>query len=167
MTGITQSNHYIQIRMSESEFYVLLRSATVSTTSALFFACIPYVVVRKYLKYLVYRRSDVASDNVGSRQADFALGLKYGRSPPPQLLNQWPLGIDWIGKLWYSDAEQHLLAFSFLIADEYEPRNSLFQCFLVGPRAFHILDLKNLEGVLSTNSKIMASGIVTVSSPLA
>lgn len=98
----------------------------------------------------------MASDNVGSRQADFALGLKYGCSPPPQLPNQWPLGIDWIRKLWHSDAGQHLLAFLCSISDDYEPRNSLFRYFLVGPRAFHILDLKNLEAVLSTNVLIQS-----------
>ena len=96
----------------------------------------------------------MASDNFDSRQADVALGSIYGCSPPPQLPNQWPLGIDWIRKLWYSDAEQHLLAFLPSISDDYEHRNSLFQYLLVGPRAFHILDLKNLEAVLSTNSKV-------------
>lgn len=95
--------------------------------------------------------ADVRSHNVDRRQGDFVLGLKHGCLPPPQLPNQWPLGIDWIRKLWRSDSEQHLLAFLCAIADGYEPRNNLFQYLLVGPRAFHVLDPKNLEAVLSTN----------------
>ena len=87
--------------------------------------------------------------NVDSRQTASALSLRYECLPPPQLPNQWPLGIDWIKKLWQSDSEQHLLAFLCSIADGYEPRNNLFQHLLFGPRAFHILDPKNLEAVLS------------------
>ncbi|CAF9923181.1 MAG: hypothetical protein ALECFALPRED_002318 [Alectoria fallacina] len=157
-----QSIHYIHALASESEFYVLPRSATAFVTSALFFALILYVVVRKYFEYHVY----------------FALGLKYGCLPPPQLPNQWPLGIDWIRKLWHSDSEQHLLAFLCSIADGYEPRNNLFQYLLVGPRAYHVLDPKNLEAVLSTNfqdygfgdrhgvfSPLLGNGIFTQEGP--
>lgn len=100
--------------------------------------------------------ADVRPHNVDYRQTDTALGLKYGCSPPPQLPNQWPLGIDWIRKLWHSDSEQHLLAFLCSIADGYEPRNNLFQYLSIEPRAFHVLDPKNLKAVLSTNFHGMA-----------
>ena len=56
-----------------------------------------------------------------------------------------------MNKLWRADSEQHLLAFLCSIADGYEPRNMLSQFLLVGPRAYHILDPRNLEAVLSTN----------------
>ncbi|KAL6717649.1 hypothetical protein ACLMJK_005564 [Lecanora helva] len=36
-------------------------------------------------------------------------------------------------------------------ADDYEPRNNLSQYLLVGPRAHHVLDPKNVETILSTN----------------
>lgn len=46
-----------------------------------------------------------------------------------------------------------LLAFLCSIAKDYEPRNSLSQYLLFGPRAFHTLHPKNVEAVLSTNFK--------------
>ena len=107
------------------------------------------------------------ASNIDRKQKDAALGIKYGCQPPPQLPNQWPLGIDWIRKLWRSDSEQHLLAFLCSIADGYEPRNNLFQYLLVGPRAFHVLDPKNLEAVLSTNFHGMRSRSYTSSLPAA
>ena len=103
--------------------------------------------------------------NVDSRQTASALLLKYECLPPPQLPNQWPLGIDWIRKLWHSDSEQHLLAFLCSIADGYEPRNNLSQYLLFGPRAFHVLDPKNLEAVLSTDFQGMPLQC-TMSSPI-
>lgn len=137
-------------RASETDFHLVPTSATRYSGFALIITYILYVVVRKYLEYQVGRSPDVRPTIVNRIQRDVAFGLKYGCSLPPQLPNQWPLGIDWIRKLWRSDSEQHLLAFLCSIADGYEPRNNLFQYLLVGPRAFHVLDPKNLEAVLST-----------------
>lgn len=62
-----QSIHYIHALASESEFYVLPRSATAFVTSALFFALILYVVVRKYFEYHVCKSLDVRLVNVDIR----------------------------------------------------------------------------------------------------
>ncbi len=137
------------IRASESKFFTVPRSATLSVTS-FFVACIIYVVIRKYLGTQVSRSPYLRLSSVDRRQTDVALGLKHGCLPPPQLPNQWPLGIDWIRRLWQSDSEQRLLAFLCSIADGYEPRNNLFQYLLFGPRAFHVLDPMNVEAVLSS-----------------
>lgn len=40
-----------------------------------------------------------------------------------------------------------------MVAKDFEPRNNLTQHLLFGPRAFHILDPKNVGSVLSTNFK--------------
>ena len=104
------------------------------------------ILITRYLGTRIWARTWLTR-----RQTAVAFGRKYGCLPPPQLPNQWPLGIEWIRKLWQSDSEQHLLAFLCSIADGYEPRNNLFQYLLVGPRAFHVLDPRNLEVVLSTN----------------
>lgn len=146
-----QSVQYIHTRASESVLYVLPLSTTIYISFGLFFAYTSYVLLRKHLENQVSESSDLLSDNVDRKQTDGALSIRYGCLPPPQLPNKWPLGIDWIRKLWRSDSEQHLLAFLCSIADGYEPRNNLFQYLLVGPRAFHVLDPKNLEAVLSTN----------------
>ena len=130
-------------------FFTVPRSA-LSVTS-LFVACIIYVVIREYSRNQVSRSLYSGLSSVDRRQTDVALGLRHGCLPPPQLPNQWPLGIDWIRKLWQSDSEQHLLAFLCSIADGYEPRNNLSQYLLIGPRAFHVLDPMNVEAVLSTN----------------
>ncbi|KAL2040798.1 hypothetical protein N7G274_006256 [Stereocaulon virgatum] len=90
---------------------------------------------------------------------DVAFGLRHGCLPPPELPNKLPLGIDWLRKLWRSDAEQHLLAFLCSIADGFEPRNMLSQYFLFGPRAYHILDPRNLEAVQSTNFEDYGFGV--------
>ena len=142
---------YNHTRASGPERYVSPGFVTVPITSSLLFAYILYFVVRKYLESKVFQDSGLSLDNVDWEKTDAAIGIKYGCSPPPQLPNQWPLGIDWIRKLWRSDSEQHLLAFLCCIADGYEPRNNLFQYLLVGPRAFHVLDPKNPEAVLSTS----------------
>lgn len=89
--------------------------------------------------------------NANEKQTAVASGQKHGCLPPPQLPNQWPLGIDWIRKLWRLDSGQHLLAFLCSVAGGYEPRNNLCQYLPFGPRAFHVLDPKNLEDVLSTS----------------
>ena len=146
-----QSIQYIHTRASESALYVLPLSTTISISFGLFFAYTSYVLLRKHLGNQVSKSSDSRSDNVDREQTDGALSIRCGCLPPPQLPNKWPLGIDWIRELWRSDSEQHLLAFLCSIADGYEPRNNLFQYLLVGPRAFHVLDPKNLEAVLSTN----------------
>ncbi len=147
-----QSIQSIYIYASEVQSDELPRSATVYITSILLFAFVYYVVgVRKYHEDQVPWSPDLRLDCIKKTQANVALGLKQGCLPPPQLPNQWPLGIDWIRKLWRSDSEQHLLAFLCSIADGYEPRNNLFQYLLFGPRAFHVLDPINLEAVLSTN----------------
>lgn len=76
-----------------------------------------------------------------------------GRELPPELRKRWPLGIDRIIELWDANANGRLLAFLCSIANEYEPRNNLYQFLLFGPGAFHVLDPANLEVVLSTNFK--------------
>ena len=86
-----------------------------------------------------------------NEQADIAFGQRYNCQHPPELPTRWPLGIDRIKELWDSNAEGRLLAFLCSIAKNYEPHNMLSQYLLFGPRAFHILNPKNLEVVLSTN----------------
>ena len=44
-------------------------------------------------------------------QAETDFGIKRGCLPQPQLPIRWPLGLDWVIRLWQSDARQHLLAF--------------------------------------------------------
>ena len=73
--------------------------------------------------------------------------------------NQWPLGLDWLTKLFKADSKMHLLDFLCSVADNYEPRNMLSQYLLVGPRAYHILDPPNLETVLSTNFNDYGFGV--------
>lgn len=85
------------------------------------------------------------------KQADTAYGLRYGCKPPPQLPTRWPFGIDRIKELWVSNSEGRLLAFLCSIAKDYEPRNTLSQYLLVGPRAYHNLHPANVESILSTN----------------
>ena len=85
------------------------------------------------------------------KQADTAYGTSHGCLPPPQLPNKLPLGIDWMRKLFRYDSEQRLLAFLCSIADTYEPRNTLSQFLIVGPRNYHVLEPKNLEAVQTTN----------------
>lgn len=63
------------------------------------------------------------------------------------------LGIDRIKELWDSNAEGRLLAFLCSVAKDYEPRNTLYQYLLIGPRAYHILTPPNVEALLSTNFK--------------
>lgn len=131
-----QNTLYNHFPTSDSQTYILSRSVT-----ALGALVIIYTLdagLRKYLQ----RRGRIV--------------LNRECLPPPQLPNQWPLGIDWIRKLWRSDSEQHLLAFLCSIADGYEPRNNLCQYLLFGPRAFHVLDPKNLESVLSTEFQDMS-----------
>ncbi|CAJ2511349.1 Uu.00g069740.m01.CDS01 [Anthostomella pinea] len=86
-------------------------------------------------------------------KVDSTLGRLHGCQLPPELPKRWPLGIDRIKELWDSDAGGPLLAFLCSIAKDYEPRNNLSQYLLFGPRAFHVLNPKNLEAVLSTNLK--------------
>lgn len=62
-----QSIYYIHARASESESYILLRSATAFVTSALFFASFLYVIVRKYFEYHVRKSLDVRLVNVDIR----------------------------------------------------------------------------------------------------
>lgn len=133
-----QDSVYIYDPTPGSGPHLLPRSATVFGT--LIFA---YIVCVGWWKYC-------------ERQTAGALLLRYKCLPPPQLPNKWPLGVDWIRKLWHSDSEQHLLAFLCSIADGYEPRNNLFQYLLFGPRAFHVLDPKNLEAVLSIDFRGMS-----------
>lgn len=70
---------------------------------------------------------------------------------PPKLPTRWPFGIDRIAELIDANADGRLLAFLCSIADEYEPRNILYQLLLIGPRAFHVMDPMNVKTVLSTN----------------
>lgn len=56
-------------------------------------------------------------------------------------------------------------AFLCSIADGYKPRNNLFQYLLAGPRAFHVLDHKNLEAVMSTKLNDIPLSSHTFSSP--
>ncbi|KAF2656367.1 cytochrome P450 [Lophiostoma macrostomum CBS 122681] len=82
-----------------------------------------------------------------------ALGRRHECQPCPELPYSWPLGLDRITQLWAANAEGRLLAFLCSIADGYEPRNQLSQYLLLGPRAYHILNPRNLEAVLSINFK--------------
>ncbi|OAP59055.1 hypothetical protein AYL99_06353 [Fonsecaea erecta] len=82
---------------------------------------------------------------------DAAFGHRVQCMPPPELPNKWPLGIDRICELWTSNAEGRLLSFLYSIAKDYEPRNMLSQYLLLGPRAFHVLEPRNLEAILSSN----------------
>ena len=86
-------------------------------------------------------------------KADIDLGTRHGCSPPPQLPNRWPLGIDRLKELWDSDSKGQLLPFLCSVAIDYEPRNMLSQYLLFGPRVWHILRPENVEAVLSTNFK--------------
>ena len=67
-----------------------------------------YLSVVLLLAHLGYRASKAY---VRDWQAERAVGLKNGCLPQPQLPNRWPLGLDWIRKLWEADSQQHLLAF--------------------------------------------------------
>lgn len=89
-------------------------------------------------------------------QADADLSEKNGCQLPPELPKRWPLGLDRLKQLWDSNAEGRLLAFLCTVAENYEPRNNLYQFLLVGPRAFHILHPSNVQTLLSTNFKGMA-----------
>ena len=104
-------------------------------------AYVAFLLARAYLEYRVSEKgvSPHKAAPVDGEQADLAHGNSHGCLPPPQLPNSWPLGIDWIIKLFHYDGEQHLLSFLCSIADDYEPRNMLSQYLLFGPRAFHIL----------------------------
>lgn len=66
-----------------------------------------YTAVFLCLAYLIFRWSKGLSE----RRAETAIGISNGCLPQPQLPNSWPLGLDWIRKLWQSDSEQQLLAF--------------------------------------------------------
>jgi cytochrome P450 len=61
--------------------------------------------------------------------------------------------------LWKSDSEQRLLSFLCSVADGYEPRNNLSQYLLFGPRAYHVLDPRNVETILSTNFSDYGFGV--------
>jgi len=96
---------------------------------------------------------------VDKGQRDTAYGARHGCLPPPQLPNRWPLGLDWVKALWGSDSEQRLLSFLCSVADGYEPRNNLSQYLLFGPRAYHVLDPRNVETILSTNFSDYGFGV--------
>lgn len=49
--------------------------------------------------------------------------------------------------------EERLLPFLCTVADVYAPRNTIYQFFLLGPRAFHNLDPTNVESILSSDFK--------------
>jgi len=91
-------------------------------------------------------------------QEDSAHGRRHGCQPPPELPCRWPLGIDRIKQLWDANADGRLLQFLCSIAEDYEPRNMLSQYLLFGPRAYHILNPRNLEAVLSTNFRDYSFG---------
>jgi len=107
-------------------------------------------------RYLENRVSGILTNHLrqypdAGKQADTAFGVLHGCQPPPELPTRWPLGIDRIKELWSSNSEGRLLAFLCSIAKDYEPRNTLSQYLLVGPRAYHNLNPANVESILSTN----------------
>ena len=53
--------------------------------------------------------------------------------------------------MFQKDAEGHLLQFFSSVADDHAPRNMVSQMFLLGPRAYHVMDPVNVEAILSTN----------------
>ena len=86
-------------------------------------------------------------------QEDNILRNQHRCELPPELPKKWPLVIDRIKELWTSNTEGRLLAFLCSVAIDYEPGNSLYQYFLFGPPAFHVLRPENVEAILSTNFK--------------
>lgn len=119
-------------------------------TLALFSGRLCYTLIKKLFEHR--RESDI--------------GVRHSCSAPPQLPNGWPLGIDWLRALWQSDSQQRLLAFLCSVADGYEPRNNLSQYFLFGPRAYHILDPRNVETILSSNFQGISSRLSAICSEL-
>ena len=67
-----------------------------------------YLAVILYLTFVGFRW---ARSFLSEWQLDKAIGIRNGCLPQPQLPNQWPLGLDWVRKLWHSDSQQHPLAF--------------------------------------------------------
>ncbi|CAG8977173.1 hypothetical protein HYALB_00003394 [Hymenoscyphus albidus] len=109
-----------------------------SSVTWLFVAIVAYCIFRLTDSYLDYRR-------------DTASGRQHGCQPPPSLVKRWPLGIEWLRKIWLFNAEGRLLDFFVSVAKEYEPINNVSQNLLLGPRAFHVMCPANVESVLATD----------------
>ena len=140
---------YISVREACSEFSP---GALLLTLLLSFLIYMFSLLLKGYLEYKVAFSSRFAQFyGFDEEQADTALGTSHGCLPPPELPNHLPLGIDWLRKLFRYDSEQHLLAFLCSIADNYEPRNTLSQFLIVGPRNYHVIEPKNLEAVQATN----------------
>ena len=135
------------------DFQVLNKSPTaIALLGAIFYAV--YFLVKTYLNYRVSLSTCILENTTPEKmflQEETNFGLRHGCEPIPQLPNSWPLGIDWIHKIFQKDAEGHLLQFFSSVADDYVPRNMVSQMFLLGPRAYHVMDPVNVEAILSTN----------------
>ena len=139
---------YISVREACSE---VSPGALLLTLLLSFFIYRFYLLLKGYLEYKVAFSSRFAKFyGFDEEQADTAYGTSHGCLPPPELPNHLPLGIDWVRKLFRYDSEQRLLAFLCSIAENYEPRNTLSQFLIVGPRNYHVIEPKNLEAVQAT-----------------
>ncbi|CAG8957827.1 hypothetical protein HYFRA_00000167 [Hymenoscyphus fraxineus] len=91
-----------------------------SSVTWLFVAIVAYGIFRLTDSYLEYR-------------------------PPPSLVKRWPLGIEWLRKIWLFNGEGRLLDFFVSVAKKYEPINNVSQHLLFGPRAFHVMCPANVD----------------------